>query len=50
MGGSQPNYGRLEFISGGIWGTVCSDGFDSNAAKVACRQLGYNNGEMISQL
>ena len=26
------------------WGVVCSSGFDDNAALVACRQLGYDNG------
>jgi len=50
VGGSRPNYGRLEFETGGRWGTVCSDGFDFNAVKVACRQLGYDNGEIISEL
>ena len=33
--------GRLEVCAGTIWGTVCQDGFDLNAAKVACRQLGF---------
>ena len=26
------------------WGVVCRLGFDDNAALVACRQLGYDNG------
>ena len=26
------------------WGIVCDNGFDANAAMVACKQLGYHNG------
>ena len=38
-GGSS---GRLEFYYIGLWGTVCENGFSSNDARVACRQLGYS--------
>ena len=40
---SGGNYsGRLEFRrSSGSWVSVCRDGFDDDAANVACRQLGY---------
>ena len=35
--------GTLEFRqNNGTWGYVCNSGFDNNAARVACRQLGYN--------
>ena len=40
----RTNTGILEIqIGDGYWGTVCSNGFDHNAATVACRQLGYRN-------
>lgn len=32
--------GRLEVKIGGIWGTVCDDDFNMDAARVVCRQLG----------
>ena len=44
-GGS--NYGRLEFRQNNdTWGIVCRTGFNANAALVACKQLGYNNGHV----
>ena len=40
--------GRLEICANGSWGTVCNDGFDTNAAKVVCRQLGFpEDGELL---
>ncbi|WAR29824.1 SRCRL-like protein, partial [Mya arenaria] len=31
--------GRLEVLKYGVWGTVCDDGFNDNAAKVACKMI-----------
>jgi len=34
--------GRLECrLENGTWGTVCTLGFEQNAATAACRQMGY---------
>lgn len=38
--GDSLNSGRVEIFFLGEWGTVCDDGFNDNAAKVACRMLG----------
>ena len=40
--GDMENEGRVEYCSGGRWGQLCSDFWDSNDAEVVCQQLGYN--------
>ena len=37
--GGAPNQGRVEINVGGVWGTVCSNGWDINDAQVVCRML-----------
>ena len=36
--------GRLEVCHSGVWGTVCDNGIDINAAQAACQQLSAGNG------
>ena len=42
------DYGRLEFRwYNNTWGGVCDNGFHYEEARVACRQLGYDNGNLF---
>jgi hypothetical protein len=41
VGGEEDEEGRLEYCSGGVWGTVCNEGWNLTDAQVACRQLNF---------
>lgn len=35
--------GRIEICLGGVWGTLVDDGWSTNDARTACRQLGHSS-------
>ena len=41
VGGSSEREGRLEVYHNDVWGTVCDDRFNNDAASVACNSLGF---------
>ena len=43
MNGTIEQEGRLEVCVNGVWGTVCSSGWNVLDAYVACKQLGKGN-------
>ena len=43
----QLSRGRLEICIGGTFGAVCAESWDSAAASVACRQLGFSPYGML---
>lgn len=38
-----PSSGRVELYHEGRWGSVCGHAFDSKAAEVMCRMLGFTS-------
>ena len=41
-------FGRLEMYTKGKYLPICNIGFNSGAAKIACKQMGFENGELIT--
>jgi len=48
VGGINPQEGRLEVYFDKIWGTVCHDYFNNEAAGVVCYMLGYGHGGQVT--
>ena len=40
--GTDPFSGRVEICRYRTWGTICTDQWDNNDARVVCRQLSYD--------
>ena len=41
MDGDIDQEGRVEVCINGVWGSVCSNGWDDTDAYVTCKYLGY---------
>ena len=42
--------GRVEMCYNGVWGRVCTDGWNKMATNIVCNQLGYRNYSKFSSL
>ena len=42
--GNTVKEGKVDICYGGIWYSACDENWGSNEARVACRQLGCNDG------
>ena len=48
VGSTSSLEGRVEMCYDGVWGTVCSDYWETVEASVVCRQLGYSSSGMAA--
>ncbi|CAG9769987.1 unnamed protein product [Ceutorhynchus assimilis] len=49
VNGTSANEGRLEIRHNGIWGSICDDDFNEDAAKIACAALGYSGSASVKK-
>ena len=47
VGGKGKNEGRIEVLNNNVWGSVCSNGFDTKDGNVICKYLGHPGLEEI---
>ena len=48
-GRSDPAIGNVEVLYNGVWGAVCATGWNEDAGRLVCTQLGYDpNSSYIS--
>ena len=38
----------LDMLRAGVWGSMCSEGFTSGSAAVACKQMGFASGQLLA--
>jgi len=48
--GGDGSRGLLEVFLKGMWGTVCGDFFNDDAAKVVCNMLGFGYAGTVTEL
>ncbi|XP_013414022.1 uncharacterized protein LOC106176257 [Lingula anatina] len=45
LAGGSSDYGRVEVMYNGTWGTICDHYWSDENAKIVCKQLGYSEGK-----
>ncbi|XP_044261620.1 uncharacterized protein LOC123009400 [Tribolium madens] len=49
VNGTNRQQGRVEIRHHGIWGTICDDDFNEDAAKVVCKRLGFRGSVVVKK-